>query len=263
MRDRRAHIKVSRRFFEEDAWWREPRKFSRAEAWLDLIQMASWKPRKFSVGLTVEELSRGEFVTSIRFLAKRWQWSKSAVDRFLLAVQKAGRIARQREGQDGTVYVLVKYDYYQGSDPTSGTPTGTEDGTAAGQQRDKTEAGKAGKASKPTLKTTWLTPFADAWQARCGNPPFGRLAKQFAPLRDQIGEPEALARWSRYLAANEPRYCSPERFVATHAAYGGPAAMEMTDEFGQMRLHTQRDGWWGYEHEGAWVRTIAVNRASA
>jgi hypothetical protein len=262
VRDRRAHIKVSRRFFEEDAWWREPRKFSRAEAWLDLIQMASWKPRKFAVGLTVEELARGEFMASIRFLAKRWRWSKSAVDRFLLAVQKAGRIARQREGQDGTVYILVKYSYYQGGDTESGTPPGTETGTAAGQQRDKTEASKAGKAEKPS-KTTWLTPFAAAWSDRCGNPPFGRLARQLAPLRDQLGEPEALARWTRYLAVTEPRYCSPERFVATHAAYTGPERLEMTDEMGEMRLHTKRDGWWGYERDGEWVRTVEVGQVSA
>ena len=35
-------------------------------------------------------------------------------------------------------------------------------------------------------------------------------------------------------------------------------AVEMTDEFGEMRLHTKRDGWWGYEQNGAWVRTIEV-----
>lgn len=37
---------------------------------------------------------------------------------------------------------------------------------------------------------------------------------------------------------------------------------EMTDEYGRMRLHAQRDGWWGYEENGEWVRTIEVERAS-
>lgn len=40
-------------------------------------------------------------------------------------------------------------------------------------------------------------------------------------------------------------------------------AVEMTDEFGEMRLHTKRDGWWGYEQNGAWVRTIEVAKVSA
>jgi hypothetical protein len=97
---------------------------------------------------------------------------------------------------------------------------------------------------QPTEKTTWLTPFADAWQARCGNPPHGRLAKALAPLVQQLGGPEALVRWSRYLAGNEPRYCSPERFASTHAAYAGPETQEMTDEFGQMRLHRKVGETW-------------------
>lgn len=39
--------------------------------------------------------------------------------------------------------------------------------------------------------------------------------------------------------------------------------VEMTDEFGEMRLHTQREGWWGYEKDGQWVRTLPVERVSA
>jgi hypothetical protein len=91
--------------------------------------------------------------------------------------------------------------------------------------------------SESDSKKTWLTPFADAWQAKCGNPPFGRLARDLAPLVKQLGEPEALARWSRYLAGTEPRFCAPARFVMIHAAYAGPETQEMTDEFGRMVLH--------------------------
>jgi hypothetical protein len=106
--------------------------------------------------------------------------------------------------------------------------------------------GKLGESESDTdSKKTWLTLFADAWQARCGNPPHGRLAKALAPLVQQLGGPEALERWSRYLAGNEPRYCSPERFAATHQQYAGPETQEMTDEFGQMRLHRKNgDGKW-------------------
>ena len=39
--------------------------------------------------------------------------------------------------------------------------------------------------------------------------------------------------------------------------------LEMTDEFGEMRLHTQRDGWWGYEKDGQWVPTIEVSKVPA
>jgi hypothetical protein len=101
-------------------------------------------------------------------------------------------------------------------------------------------------------KKTWLTPFADVWQAKCGNPPFGRLAKELAPLVKQLGEPEALARWSRYLATTEPRFCAPARFVMIHTAYAGPETQEMTDEYGRMVPH-RRD-----PATGDWAPVVSI-----
>ncbi|HEX6602354.1 MAG TPA: hypothetical protein VF030_06885 [Solirubrobacterales bacterium] len=40
-------------------------------------------------------------------------------------------------------------------------------------------------------------------------------------------------------------------------------SVEMTDDMGEMRLHTKRDGWWGYERDGEWVRTVEVGQVSA
>jgi hypothetical protein len=261
--ERRGHIKVSRRFFEEDAAWLEPRRFSKAEAWIDCIQMASWKPRRFAIGLEVEYLNRGEFMASIRFLAQRWQWGKSAVQRWIAAAQKAERLAVQREGQGGTVYLLVNYEHYQGQDrgrrDTDGDSERDTSGTPAGHLRDKSEAVKAVKHKD---RLTHLTPYGPPWEAKCGVPPWGRMAKSLTPLIVSLGA-ECLVRWERYLAANEAKFCSPERFAATHAAYAGPETLEMTDGIGQMRLHTKRDGWWGYEDGGQWVRTIEVTKVSA
>lgn len=123
-------------------------------------------------------------------------------------------------------------------------------GSARGVPRDRPGSGrgKPGESEPDTDSNTatWLTPFADAWQARCGNPPFGRLARSLAPLVKQLGAPEALARWSRYLALTEPRYCAPNRFADTHAGYAGPETQEMTDEFGRMVLHRKNEA-------GEWV----------
>jgi hypothetical protein len=141
--------------------------------------------------------------------------------------------------------------------------TRAQAGQSPGNRRARAGQTPGESEAESESKKTWLTPFADAWQDRCGNPPHGRLAKVLAPLAKQLGEPDALSRWSRYLADNEPRYCSPERFAATHAAYAGPETLEMTDDIGQMRLHTKRDGWWGYEDGGQWVRTIEVTKVSA
>ena len=86
-------------------------------------------------------------------------------------------------------------------------------------------------------KTTWLTPFADHWQRRCGNPPYGKLASVLAPLHKEHGAPETLARWSRYLDATDPKFASVHRFAETFNTWAEPETVEMTDEFGAMKLH--------------------------
>jgi 5-methylcytosine-specific restriction endonuclease McrA len=102
------------------------------------------------------------------------------------------------------------------------------------------------ETEKKKSSQTWLTPFADHWQRRCGNPPFGKLASVLAPLHKEHGAPETLARWSRYLDATDPKFASVHRFAETFNSWGEPDTKEMTDEFGRMVLH-RRDA------AGQWV----------
>jgi hypothetical protein len=260
--ERRGHIKISRKFFEDDAMWREPRRFSRAEAWIDCLQMAAWKPRRYAVGLDVEHLERGEFVVSVRYLAQRWQWSKSAIQRWFVAVQKAGRLAVQRQGQIGTVYLLVNYEHYQGTD--SGRRDTDRDGewdtsgTPAGHLRDKTEAVKAGKARKESLSDEELFVLnhyrtLHPKRLRGGVPP-----KTLRLLRAALGSYPALDlclaidgnaasafhRENNHMGldlilrdANKIDYFMGLRETAAKEA----DTVEMTDDFGVMRMH-RRNG---------------------
>ena len=230
MRDRRAHIKVSRRFFEEDSWWSEPRRFSKAEAWIDCIQLASWKPRRFAIGLEVEHLRRGEFMASLRFLGQRWRWSKSAVERFLAVLEKAGRIAGQRVGQGGTVYLLVNYDWYQGSERPSGTPDGTPSGTPAGHLRDKSEAGKAGKAVKASHREA-IAEAAKMWAASRGEPPYARIGKAMKVLVPKHGMRQVLLVWAGYLEERRDKgFCTPEDFLGNYGFYRRKCGVEIVED---------------------------------
>lgn len=252
---RYGHIKISRKAYAEDRWWLEPRVFSKWEAWEDCIQMATWKPRKFAVGFQVEQLERGEFMASLRFLAERWRWDKMTVKRWFEAAQKALRLQRQREGQGGTVYLLVNYERYQGNNADIETVDETPSETGARQERDKTEAVKQLKTTSSS-KTTWLTPFGAAWEARCGGTPnYRQFAKILKPVVDALGAEPALARWQRYLDDTEPRFCSVNRFAAIHGTYATPAVVEFTDDFGRMRPHRRRDdGRWDVQLEsGEWT----------
>lgn len=108
-----GYIYLSRKTFATDELWLEPRVFSRWEAWVDLIQMAAWHQISRSAKGSIITLERGEFVASIRFLARRWSWSVKRIRLGLKRAQDDGRIRAQRETVLGMVYHIVNYDIYQ------------------------------------------------------------------------------------------------------------------------------------------------------
>lgn len=119
-----GYIRISRKFFETNESWLERREFSRAEAWIDLIQMAAWKDHARLVGNEMVELKRGELLASIRFLSKRWVWGIKKVRLWITMVTGFGQIRAQRETHYGTVYLIVNYDEYQDTPAEKGTVKG-------------------------------------------------------------------------------------------------------------------------------------------
>lgn len=148
-----GYIALSRKFFQTDPWWNEKRPRTKAEAWIDCIQMAAWRPRRYSIGNTIELLQRGELLVSLRFLSKRWKWDKMKVSRWLASAEKVLRIVRQREIQGGTVYLLVNYDVYNPVTQPSETASETPKETDARQRRDKTEEDIRSNKTPSTYKT--------------------------------------------------------------------------------------------------------------
>jgi len=135
--DQFGYIRISRKLYENDRFWNEPRVFSRHEAWEDFIQMASWKDQTRLVGNELVELKRGELLASIRYLASRWRWSPKKVRIYLDLLAELERVRAQRGAQGGTVYLLVNYDDYQEGSAAKGTAgdRGTAKGTAKGTAR--------------------------------------------------------------------------------------------------------------------------------
>ncbi len=126
-------ITIPRSFFRA-ALWREDRLFSPAEAFLDMIALASPEPDTVVIDGSMIELLRGELAASLRWLARRWSWSKSKVARWLGVRQSCGEIGTRTE-TDLTVITLCHYDLYAPPEFERGTVSGT----VAGQSRDKLE----------------------------------------------------------------------------------------------------------------------------
>ena len=126
MENDKGFIKLSRRFFS-NIMWNEARTFSSCEAWLDLIQSARFDatPRKECIGGREVVYNRGQYPASIRFLAKRWQWSEKKVRSFLEHLRKEGMITSECT-QGINIITLCKYDEYNDVDTTKGTIKGTD-----------------------------------------------------------------------------------------------------------------------------------------
>lgn len=144
-------IPISRKLFN-NFLWKEKREFSRAEAWLDLIQLARFEAnstKEVINGQTVE-YGLGERPLSLRLLADRWQWSKNRVDKFLDLLVSERMITKRTafgtakgtafgtgEGTEKrarhTVISICNYASYNLKDEIIGQPKGQAEGQQTGQ----------------------------------------------------------------------------------------------------------------------------------
>jgi hypothetical protein len=131
-------IMLSRRFFDHDLW-DERRKFSRAEAFIDLIQSANFAPKKVLIGNTVIPLERGQQVASLRFLGQRWGWSTFKVKSFLKLLFEQ-KMAYSETKHQQTVLTLCNYDTYNSAKGDGQTQTKRDHNTTiTKQKKDKKE----------------------------------------------------------------------------------------------------------------------------
>lgn len=115
-----AFVRLSRKFFD-NFLWNEPRSFSRAEAWLDLVRSSAYEEQRRLVAGEVVQLPRGGVVASERFLCTRWKWSRTKVRAFINLLTKNGMIMIPQKDHKNTVFILCNYEKYnpqkdQGSD---------------------------------------------------------------------------------------------------------------------------------------------------
>lgn len=106
-----GYFLLYRRFFNH--WiWEERRRYSKAEAWLDLLQQASFADGQRFIAGEVIPLQRGQLFVSTRFLAARWQWDIRAVHGFLKLLEQQQMIA-QNVNSKGNTLTVVNFDSYQ------------------------------------------------------------------------------------------------------------------------------------------------------
>lgn len=87
-------------------------KFSRGQAWVDLIVFANHKPSYFFVRGNRVNLDRGQIGWSQSTMATRWKWSRKKVANFLQTLEKEQQIVQQKNTVT-TVITIINYEKYQ------------------------------------------------------------------------------------------------------------------------------------------------------
>jgi hypothetical protein len=110
-------ITINRKIFDHFLW-SERRTYSRFEAWLDLIQLASYTAdnSKLINGIVVK-WGRGEYPISRSFLSKRWCWSDQKVRTFITLLKRHNQVDLKTTNAC-TILKLCNYDTYNTYQPT-------------------------------------------------------------------------------------------------------------------------------------------------
>lgn len=163
------YIPISRRLFEHQLW-SEERKFSRFEAWLDMIQSARFEDTKQLIGNRFIVVKRGQMLVSLRFLASRWQWSTKKVNSFLDLLIQDKMITKETPKETGQTVVTIcnydKYNYQLGCDETPKKQEGNSKETPWKQQGNKINKDNKEKELEECIETSTSVEGKKAEQAK-------------------------------------------------------------------------------------------------
>lgn len=90
----------------------DKRKYSRFEAWMDILLSVNYADAKVTIKNTVYEVKRGQSIYSLDTWSKRWGWNKSATRRFFVLLEKDGMIELKTDTQT-TQLTVCNYARYQ------------------------------------------------------------------------------------------------------------------------------------------------------
>ena len=106
----KGYVKIHRELLEHPIWTSE--KFTRGQAWADLILKANAQPgwvRKRGARI---DLNRGDVGYSIKELSRQWDWSESKTRRFLKELENDEMVTLKKTNVSCTI-TLVNYDMWQ------------------------------------------------------------------------------------------------------------------------------------------------------
>ena len=103
-------ISVHRKIFDNPIWLSE--KFTKAQAWIDLLLLANHSKGYILVRGIKLDIDRGQVGWSENALSARWKWSRTKVKNFLKLLEKEQQI-KQQINKISLIITIVNYEEYQ------------------------------------------------------------------------------------------------------------------------------------------------------
>ena len=108
-----SYVNIFRSLCNDSIWTAE--KFTRGQAWVDMILRANSKEghiRKRGIRI---DLERGQLGYSLKELSRLWDWSEGKIRRFVKELEEDGKIKVDRTNVSCTI-TIVNYHFYQSKD---------------------------------------------------------------------------------------------------------------------------------------------------
>ncbi len=127
MPDKEGWIKLHRQIEDNEFYFAE--RFTKIQAWMDLLLLANHKANMFYVRGNEIKLKEGQTGWSIQSLGRRWQWNQRTVTKYLRALEKRQMIQVEISNIT-TIITIINWKQYQGH-----TEQNTEQNTGQMQNR--------------------------------------------------------------------------------------------------------------------------------
>jgi len=148
-----GYLKFYRQLIEHKVWFLD--RFSRGQAWVDLIALASFADTYFFIGGYRVDVKRGQLAWSILKLSKRWWWDRDTVKRFLNFLDFEGMISYKCHNRT-TLITIVNYEKWQNNTTPDAAPDTTPDTTP--------DAAHNKKYKKNNNKNIYTGFFDEVWE---------------------------------------------------------------------------------------------------
>ena len=100
------------RQIQEHWLWKSKEPFDKRSAWIDLLLMVNHQKEKVEFDKEIIEVERGQRITSLEKLSKRWKWSRHKVSDFVNQLEQDGMLVQVRDNKK-TLISIENYDKYQ------------------------------------------------------------------------------------------------------------------------------------------------------